>query len=210
MTIVPTYNPEENPSSKNPDSHLSLKIDVNLNGSCSYDLAILATGSNDITAMDTAASSLESLYSVVSEQSRTLFNTAEPLTKQKNMDVFLVEKTPKYDLHNDPDGINQKLTNFSSSVLASLTGATPRIFLVEQSNLNRSSVKARAEVFQADFLHLTNNKGLGFYNTNIINAINECYPDTKDLKNNNNYSEDISKTKDQPLNDGGFSGRDTN
>ena len=82
----------------------------------------------------------------------------------------------------------------------SRTGATPRIFLVEQSNLNRSSVKARAEVFQADFLHLTNNKGLGFYNTNIINAINECYPDTKDLKNNNNYSEDISKTKDQPLN----------
>ena len=121
MTIVPTYNPEENPSSKNPDLHLSLKIDENLNGSCSYDLAILATGSNDITAMDTAASSLESLYSVVSEQSRTLFNTAEPLTKQKNMDVFLVEKTPKYDLHNDPDGINQKLTNFSSSVLASLT-----------------------------------------------------------------------------------------
>ena len=86
--------------------------------------AILATGSNDITAMDTAASSLESLYSVVSEQSRTLFNTAEPLTKQKNMDVFLVEKTPKYDLHNDPDGINQKLTNFSSSVLASLTVTT--------------------------------------------------------------------------------------
>ena len=80
----------------------------------------------------------------------------------------------------------------------SLTGATPCIFLVEQSNLNRSSVKARAEVFQADFLHLTNKKGLGFNNTNIINAINECYPDTKDLKNNNNYSEDISKTKDQP------------
>ena len=72
--------------------------------------------------------------------------------------------------------MKQKLTRYANGVLASHTGATPRIFLVEQASLARSAVKARADIFQKDGIHLTP-KGLNFFNSNILNAMRECYPD---------------------------------
>ena len=76
--------------------------------------------------------------------------------------------------------MKQKLTKYSNGVLASRTGATPRIFLVEQASLARASVKARSDIYQPDGLHLTT-RGLNYYTTNIISAVKECYTDIQQL-----------------------------
>ena len=53
---------------------------------------------------------------------------------------------------------------------------TPRMFIVDQSSLARTSTKARSDIYKPDGLHLTT-KGLTFYTSNITKALLECYPD---------------------------------
>ena len=120
-----------------------------------------------ISDLDVENSPPTTLFTEVSEQSRTVFDIAESVSKDMDIDVFIVDKTPRYDTSDDPSGMKQKLTKYSNGVLASSTGATPRIFLVEQASLARAGVKARSEIFQQDGVHLTT-KGLNFYTTNVI------------------------------------------
>ena len=104
------------------------------------------------------------------------------MTVDHHIDVFIVEKPPRYDLPSgDPSGMKQKLNKFSNGVLAASTGPTPRLFLVEQASLSRSAGKGRSDLFKADGLRLTQ-KGLRFYKTNIMNTLKDCYEDIKLVK----------------------------
>ena len=176
LKIIPTNNIEENPNEEDPDSYLGSMVNQHLRGKNGYSFAIFATGTNEITNLDTENSPATTLFSKVSSQSRTLFDIAESITKDMDIDIFMVDKPPRYDNVADPTGMKQKLTKYANGVLASHTGATPRIFLIEQASLARSAVKARADIFQKDGIHLTP-KGLNFFNSNILNAMRECYPD---------------------------------
>ena len=178
LKIIPTDNVEEDPCATDPDSHLGGKINQHLKGKTGYSFAILATGTNEITNIDTENSPATTMFTKVSSQSQTLFDIAESITKEMDIDVFVVDKPPRYDKTGDPTGMKQKLTKYSNGVLASSTGATPRIFLVEQGSLARAAIRARADIFQQDGLHLTP-KGLNFYNTNILNVMRECYPEVQ-------------------------------
>ena len=181
LKVIPTYYAEENPSARDPDAYLGCMVNQHLRGKSGYHFAIFATGTNDITDLDTENSPTTTLFSKVSSQSKTIFDVAESLTKELDIDVFVVDKPPRYDTTADPTGMKQKLTKNSNGVLASTTGATPRIFLVEQTSLGRSAGKGRTDIFQKDGLHLTP-KGINFYNTNIVNVMRECYPDTQLLQ----------------------------
>ena len=116
-----------------------------------------------------------SLFSMVEEQSKLTVEIAQKITKENDINVFVIEKPPRYDPDNsDPTSMKQKLSKYSNGVLASTVGPTPRIFIVEQAGLARSHPKARADIFQSDGLHLTP-KGLKLYTNKLIIAMNECY-----------------------------------
>ena len=176
LKIIPTEYVEENMTATDPESYLGNMVNQHLRHSSGYNFAIFATGTSDITYLDTENSPATTLFSRVSSQSKTLFDIAESITKDMDIDVFVVDKPPRYDI-GEATGIKQKLTKYSNGVLASSTGAASRIFLVEQASLARTAVKARADIFEKDGVNLTT-KGLNFYNTNIINVMKECFPDT--------------------------------
>ena len=178
LKVIPTYYIKEHPNSRDPDAYLGCMVNQHLRGKVGYNFAIFATGTNDISDLDCNTSPPTTLFSEVSEQSRTLFDMADSIAKEMDIDVFVIDKPPRYDASSDPTGMKQKLTKFANGALASNTGATPRIFLVEQASLARSSIKAREDIYQRDGLHLTS-KGLNFYTSNIIGAMKDCYPDTQ-------------------------------
>merc|ERR1719392_607299 len=107
-----------------------------------------------------------------------MFDVAESITKEMNIDVFVVDKPPRYDMASDPTSMKQKLTRYSNGVLASTTGATSRIFLVEQASLGRPSGKSRGEIFEKDGINLTP-KGVNFFNNNILSVMGELYPEAR-------------------------------
>ena len=119
-----------------------------------------------------------------------------------DLDIFIVDKPPRYDVVTDPSGMKQKLSRYANGVLASLTGATPKIFLVEQASLSRTNERARADLFQKDGLHLTK-KGVNYYNNNIMNVMKECYPDVGTLQAQ-------SKSKNSEKQSQSFSGQNSN
>ena len=145
LKIIPTYYIQENRSARDPDAYLGCMVNQHLRGKSGYNFALLATGTNNITDLATDTSPVTTLFSEVSGQSTILFDVAESLVKEMNIDVFIVDKPPRYDAAADPTGMKQKLTKYSNGVLASTTGATPRIFLVEQASLARTAAKGRAD-----------------------------------------------------------------
>ena len=182
LQLIPTHFIQENLDSKDPDSFLGNRVTQNLRGKTGFDFVILATGTNDISNLDLGKTSAD-LHSEVFSQTQTLFDIAKSLVDEMDINVFLVEKPPRYDSSSDQTCMKQKLSKYSNGVLASLIGATPKIFIVEQAGLSRASEKARSDIFKSDGLHLTK-KGISFYNTNIINNMKECYPDTLQITRN--------------------------
>ena len=80
----------------------------------------------------------------------------------------------------DPLSMKQKVNKYSNSLLSTTLGLTPRVFIVEQGSLARSSVRARNDLYQPDGVHLTT-KGLYYHSSNLITAMQELYPDTKHI-----------------------------
>ena len=152
-------------------------VNQHLSGKGCYDFAILATGSRDISELDVDNTPPTTLTSTVADQAKTLVETAESLATNNNIDIFIVEHTPRYDPPTqDPTGMYAKLAKYANGVLASNVGVTPRLYIVEQSSLARSSAKPRSEVFKPDGVHLAS-KGLTYYTSNITRSLMECYPD---------------------------------
>ena len=176
-------------------------VNKHLRGKEGFDFAILATGSNDISDLDLTLAST-TLFTRVSSQSKTLVDIADAASKEMDIDVFIVEKPPRYDTADDPHALKQKLSKYSNAVIATLIAATPRLHLVEQASLGRVSEKARAEIFQTDGLHLTQ-KGVHYYSANIIEALKTCYPeDSRHQRGDKNLISSEKRTGSQ-LNRGG-------
>ena len=62
LKIIPTYYIEQNPTSRDPDAYLKCMVNQHLVGKQEFDFAILATGSNDITDLDTENSPPTTLF----------------------------------------------------------------------------------------------------------------------------------------------------
>ena len=182
ITVIPTYHLEHHPEAKDPDAHLKSVVNQHLAGQTGYQFVIIAVGSNDITCLDTDNASAVTLFEQVRTQSTLLCETTENIISDMGVDVFVVEKPPRYDpTDKDPTSMKQKLSKFSNGVLSTSLGLTTRAFLVEQASLSRSAGKARNDLFQSDGVHLTP-KGLHYYSSNIIDALQDCYEDTKQIK----------------------------
>ena len=177
LKIIPTDYVLPQTGSSDPDSYLQCMVNQHLAGKDCYDFAIIATGMNDISDLDVENTPPTTLTSNVADQTKTIVEVAENLVNENNIDIFIVDKPPRYDLADkDPTGMYAKLTKYSNGVLASSVGMTPRLFIVDQSNLARSGAKARSDIYRPDGLSLTN-KGLGFYTSSLTKSLSDCYPD---------------------------------
>ena len=177
LKVVPTNFIHHHPSSADPDAYLQCMVDQHLAGKTCYDFAIIAVGANDITEMDIESSPPTTLTNSVADQTKVLVQVAETLATENNLDIFLVDKPPRYDLTTrDSMGMLAKLSKYANGVLASSVGMTPRLSIIDQSSLARSSLKARSDIYKPDGLHLTP-KGLTFYTANVTRALQELYPD---------------------------------
>ena len=146
----------------------------------SYNFAIIAVGTNDITALDTIDRPVAAAYQEASKQSQTLLRIAQNLVHENDMDVFLVERPPRYDLKNiDPTSLKQKLSKHANRTLFSTVAENPRICIVDQSNLSRSSGKQRWEIYEENGVNLTA-EGVKIFDDNIIECIADCYDYIKD------------------------------
>ena len=197
LKIIPTYYVEHHPDSKDPDAYLQCMVNQHLAGKTCYDFAILAIGTNDITDLDTVNAPPTTLTNNVADQTKTIVEVAETLAAENNLDVFIVDKPPRYDPPtSDPTGMYAKLSKYSNGVLASSVGMTPRLFIVDQSSLGRSGVKARSDIYRPDGLHLTS-KGISFYTSNITKCLLECYADMAIPKQQTTRQHSSSHVHDQ-------------
>ena len=154
-------------------------VKKHLAGKSTYDFAIIATGSQDITQMDTINSPPTTLYENTSSQAKSIFETAQFMTTDIGIDVFICENPPRYDADkDDPTSMKQNLSKFSNGVIATSTLPAPRIVLIDQSSLARHSVRARSEIYQKDGISLTP-KGLTYYTNNIMGVLQEYYGDMR-------------------------------
>ena len=177
LKIIPTDYIHPHTDSNDPDSYLECMVNQHLVGKGCYDFAIIATGIDDITKLDVVNSAPTTLTSNVADQTRTVVDIAEKIINENNIDVFIVEKPPRYDpAESDPTSMYSKLSKYSNGVLASSVGMTPRLYIVDQTTLTRSGARARADIFKSDGLLLTT-KGLNIYTSSITKSLTECYPD---------------------------------
>ena len=79
LKIIPTFYIEEHPSSRDPDAYLQCMVNKHLVGK-DYAFAIIATGSNDITDLDSENSPPTTLFHKASEQSKLLVEIAVSFT----------------------------------------------------------------------------------------------------------------------------------
>ena len=141
VKIIPTYYIEEHSGATDPDAFLQCM--VNQHAKQGFDFAIIATGSNDITMMDTENAPATTIFQQAKEQSELLCDIAKNMSTELNLDLFIMEKPPRYDQPaKDPSGMKQKLSRYSNGVLATTTGLVPRTFLVEQAGLSRKQVNS--------------------------------------------------------------------
>ena len=196
LKIIQTNFIHHQPSSTNPDAYLQCMVSRHLAGQAEFDFVILAVGTHDITELDINNSPSATLTNTVAEQTKTLVEVAETLAIENNIDVLLVDKPPRYDtIQSDPMGTLAKLSRYSNGVLASNVGMTPRLFIVDQSSLARSAIKARSDIYKPDGLHLTA-KGLTFYLNNISKALIDCYGDISVPKPSTNQEQGGARQSD--------------
>ena len=103
LKVIPTYHVEHHSDAKDPDAYLQCMVNQHLSGKTDFDFAIIATGSNDITRLDTETMPPTTLFSRVEEQSKLAVEIAIKITTENDINVFLVEKPPRY----DPENITQ-------------------------------------------------------------------------------------------------------
>ena len=179
-------------------------VNQHLAGKGCYDFAIIATGINDI---DIENSPPTTLTNHVADQTKAIVDVAENLVSENNIDIFIVDKPPRYDpSEKDSTGMYSKLSKYSNGVLASSVGMTPRLFIVDQSNLARSGTKARSDIFKSDGLLLTN-KGLSFYTSSIIKSLTDCYPEMSVPRRPNPLTQGHDHGQGGGRNDGGRAGQ---
>ena len=177
LKIIPTEYVLHHTDSSDPDSYLECVVNQHLAGKGCYDFAIIATGINDISDLDIENTPPTTLTNHVADQTKAMVDVAKNLVSENNIDIFIVDKPPRYDpSEKDSTGMYNKLTKYSNGVLASSVGMTSRLSIVDQSNLARSGTKARSDIFRPDGLLLTS-KGLSFYTSSIVKSLTDCYPD---------------------------------
>ena len=99
ITVIPTDYIEKDPEADQPDAFLENMIKEHLVDKTGYSFVVLATGSTDITTLPTESGNVVTMYEQVKSHTGILCDTAQSITQEMNMDVFIVENPPRYEPH---------------------------------------------------------------------------------------------------------------
>ena len=100
---IPTYHIEKRVGARDPELNLKENLKLELEKRKNIDLLIIATGSNDITFLDTKNKDVSDLITTACNQSREIVQLANEAAQKYDLDVFVVEKPPRDETtNNDP------------------------------------------------------------------------------------------------------------
>ena len=106
-----------------------------------------------------------------------LVDLAKYTAQKYNIDVFLVERPPRYDKErNDPKGHKQMLSQTANGLLMSMITPLEHVHLVKLPGLDNLPVKVKKGVYQHDGIHLTK-RGASLLADHIISGVRDVFKD---------------------------------
>ena len=177
LDVVETFHITKHSESQDPELYLRNMIDIHLKDDTDTDLVIFAVGSNDISKLNTENEDIGTLSTKACEQSSELVELAKYAVEKYEVEVFIVERPPRYDKEkNDPNGFKQLLSQSANGFLMSLITPLKNVHLIKLPVLDNLTAKARRGVFQHDGIHLTRH-GASILADVISSGIRKVYKD---------------------------------
>ena len=174
IKIHKTYYIENNTNLTEPGAYLTQLVNQEMKSE--IDFVIIQVGSNEMSLLDLKEDK-NTIFEQIQKDCDKLVNLAKHMVTEYDVDVFISEKPPRYDIKStEHGGILDGLNNTSNSILHMRTHLLERVFVVKQTMLESKSERVKGERFQQDGLHLTD-KGLSLLNTNWVDCLKRVYTD---------------------------------
>ena len=146
------------------------------------DFIIISVGTNDITKLD-LSQDISYLNNTACDHSKNIVELAYKASQTHNIDVFIVEKPPRFDPEErDPTGTRNLISFNSNGLLPSLVTPLQSVYLITLPSLNVN--RARKDFFKDDGVHLTA-RGRAMFINDIEKGIKLVYSDLKPDKPKN-------------------------
>ena len=175
--VVETYHITKHAEARDPELFLKKLIDDHLKDDSDIDFVIFAVGSNDISKLNIEQDDINALSTKACEHSTKLVEIANYAVETYEVDVFIVERPPRYDKEKfDPKGLKQLLSQTSNGYLMSLITPLKDVHLIKLPGLENLTPKARRGVFQHDGIHLTRH-GASIMADLICSGVRKVYKD---------------------------------
>ena len=142
VTSVNTYHIEKHDQAKNPEMYLKKNL-KQLEGEKDLDFVIIATGTNDITALDVENEEMSELIHKACNQSRNLVQLADEAAQKHNVDVFVVERPPRGDTDKNYSVINDAANGLFPSLIAPLK----KVHYIPLPSLQNMQEKSKKNLF---------------------------------------------------------------
>ena len=177
LDVIKTFHISEHVDARDPEKYLKNMIDENLSEGDETDFVIFVVGSNDISKLDIENDTLVTLNNKVCDQSKDLVHFANYAAQKFGVDVFVVERPPRYDKEkNDPKAVKQMLNQAANGLLLSLVTPIEKVHLIKLPDLENLSGKVRKGIYQHDGIHVTN-RGASILANHLISGVREVFKD---------------------------------
>ena len=177
LDVIKTFHISQHSDAKDPEKYLKNMIDANLSEDDDTAFVVFAVGSNDITKLNIEEDTLVTLNNKACDQSRELVRLADYTAQKFGVDVFVLERPPRYDKEkNDPKALKQTLSQAANGLLMSLVTPVERVHQIKLPGLENLSGKARRGIYQHDGIHLTN-RGASILADHLCSGVREVFKD---------------------------------
>ena len=174
---IPTYHIEKRVGARDPELNLKENLKLELEKRKNIDLLIIATGSNDITFLDTKNKDVSDLITTACNQSREIVQLANEAAQKYDLDVFVVEKPPRDETTNNDPLSDCSIS--SNGLFHSLITPLEKVHYVPLPSLQKISEQSRMNLFDDDGIHLKR-WGLKLLSEDIISGVKKVYKDITD------------------------------
>ena len=178
IEAIPTYHIEKNTESRNPELNLKENLKRELNTKQDLDFIIISTGTNDISKLNTEEKDTGELITIACDQAKNIVHFANEVSQKYDLDVFVIEKPPRYDsVSKDPNGVYKLLNTASNGLYPSLIAPLKKVHFIPLPSLQNLSEGSMKNLF-TDGIHLKN-WGIKLLTGEIIRCVQSVYTDIK-------------------------------
>ena len=171
-----TFHIERHTDARDVEMYLRKNLDDLSQSASETDFIIISVGTNDITKLD-LSQDISYLNNTACEHSKNIVELAYKASQTHNVDVFIVEKPPRFDPEErDPTGTRNLISFNSNGLLPSLVTPLQNVFLITLPSLNVN--RAKKDFFKDDGVHLTA-RGRTMFINDIEKGIKLVYSDLK-------------------------------